>query len=153
MCIINSFNSLYACIFSMLEWRKRSKMLVDKFRNNQAIVDISFCSNESKCVHYITQAHYFDICTCVHVPVRVLSKGSVINMFIYLLTFAQNPVMAILFSLNVRYLPFKLAFCPFYLIPKDLLNGKRISNNQLISRTVSFWFPGWSMQFSKWHRN
>lgn len=54
-----------------------------------------------------------------------------------------------MFSLKVIYLPFELAFCPFYLIPKDLFNGKRISNNQLISRNVSFWFPGWSMQFSK----
>lgn len=63
---------MFVCIVSMLECHKRSKILTN-FISLTVVYIIKLHG-----VHYNAST----ICTCMHVHVCVLSKGSVTNMYI-----------------------------------------------------------------------
>lgn len=67
---------MFACIVSMLECRKRSKILTN-FISLTVVYIIKLHG-----VDYNASTLFRYICTCMHVHVCVLSKGSVTNMYI-----------------------------------------------------------------------
>lgn len=83
---------MFVCIVSMLECRKRSKILTN-FISLTVVYIIKLHG-----VHYNASTLFRYICTCMHVHVCVLSKGSVTNMYILIygyIVFVKGHIFAV----------------------------------------------------------